>query len=163
MTNIDQLNYIKGEKMNKTEISISGLGLGARVLNVFRMNNVCINDILANKYTLSDFGRLPNMGRKSVKEIKEAFLDAGYRFPDNNKYFRDLSTPLKSLAEHEQIKSNLYVDLNLYVIDKCRKALITSFNNIVEKESFSHQEFNNVMDEHKKILNMFEQNVRNVL
>ena len=151
--------------MNKTEISISSLGLGPRVLNVFRMNNVCINDILANKYTLSDFGKLPNMGRKSVKEIKEAFLDAGYRFPDNNKHFRDLSTPLKSLAEHEheKIKSNLYVDLNLYVIDKCRKALITSFNSIVEKESFSHQEFNNVMDEHKKILNMFEQNVRNVL
>jgi hypothetical protein len=151
--------------MNKTEISINGLGLGARVLNVFRMNNVCINDILANKYTLSDFGRLPNMGRKSVKEIKEAFLDAGYHFPDNNKYFRDLSTPLKSLAEYEQeqIKSNLYVDLNLDVIDKCRKALITSFNSIVERESFSQQEFNNIMDEHKKILDMFEQNVRNVL
>jgi hypothetical protein len=61
------------------------------------------------------------------------------------------------------MKSNLYVDLNLDVIDKCRKTLITSFNNIVERESFSHQEFNNVMDEHKKILNMFEQNVRNVL
>lgn len=151
--------------MNRTEISINSLGLGPRVLNVFRMNNVCINDILVNKYTLSDFGRLPNMGRKSVKEIKEAFLDAGYNFPDNNKHFKDLSTPVKSLAEHEheQIKSNLYVDLNLDVIDKCRKALITSFNSIVERESFSQQEFNNIMNEHKKILDMFEQNVRNVL
>jgi len=149
--------------MNKTEISINNLGLGARVLNVFRMNNVCINDILANKYTLSDFGRLPNMGRKSVKEIKEAFLDAGYHFPDNNKYFKDVNTPLKSLAEHEQEKSNLYVDLNLDVIDKCRQALISSFDNIVKKESFSQQEFNNAMNEHKKILDMFEQNVRNIL
>ena len=151
--------------MNKPKISIDDLGLGARVLNVFKVNSICLDDIFANKYTLSDFGRLPNMGRKSVKEIKEAFLDVGYRFLDNDKYFRDLNTPLKSLAEHEneQIKSNLYVDLNLDVIDKCRKTLITSFNNIVERESFSHQEFNNVMDEHKKILNMFEQNVRNVL
>jgi len=149
--------------MNKTEISINNLGLGARVLNVFRMNNVCINDILANKYTLSDFGKLPNMGRKSVKEIKEAFLDAGYHFPDNNKYFKDMNTPLKSLAEHEQEKSNLYVDLNLDVIDKCRQALISSFDNIVKKESFSQQEFNNAMNEHKKILDMFEQNVRNIL
>jgi len=149
--------------MNKTEISINNLGLGARVLNVFRMNNVCINDILANKYTLSDFGRLPNMGRKSVKKIKEAFLDAGYHFPDNNKYFKDMNTPLKSLAEHEQEKSNLYVDLNLDVIDKCRQALISSFDNIVKKESFSQQEFNNAMNEHKKILDMFEQNVRNIL
>ena len=149
--------------MNKTEINISSLGLGPRVLNVFKMNNVCINDILANKYTLSDFGKLPNLGRKSVKEIKEAFLNAGYRFPDNDKYFRNLNTSLKSLAEHEQIKNYLYVDLNLEVIDKCRQALISSFTNIVERESFSHQEFNNVMDEHKKILNMFEQNVRNVL
>ena len=149
--------------MNKTEISINNLGLGARVLNVFRMNNVCINDILANKYTLNDFGRLPNMGRKSIKEIKEAFLDAGYSFPDNNKYFRDMNTPLKSLAEHEQEKSNLYVDLNLDVIDKCRQALISSFDNSVKKESFSQQEFNNAMNEHKKILDMFEQNVRNIL
>jgi len=149
--------------MNKTEISINNLGLGARILNVFRMNNVCINDILANKYTLSDFGRLPNMGRKSVKEIKEAFLDAGYHFPDNNKYFKNMNTPLKSLAEHEQEKSNLYVDLNLDVIDKCRQALISSFDNIVKKESFSQQEFNNAMNEHKKILDMFEQNVRNIL
>jgi len=149
--------------MNKTEISINNLGLGARVLNVFRMNNVCINDILANKYTLSDFGKLPNMGRKSVKEIKEAFLDAGYHFPDNNKYFKDMNTPLKSLAEHEQEKSNLYVDLNLDVIDRCRQALISSFDNIVKKESFSQQEFNNAMNEHKKILDMFEQNVRNIL
>jgi hypothetical protein len=149
--------------MNKTEISINNLGLGARVLNVFRINNVCINDILANKYTLSDFGRLPNMGRKSIKEIKEAFLDAGYSFPDNNKYFKDMNTPLKSLAEHEQEKNNLYVDLNLDVIDKCRQALISSFDNIVKKESFSQQEFNNTMNEHKKILDMFEQNVRNIL
>jgi hypothetical protein len=151
------------EEMNKPKISIFDLGLGPRVLNVFKVNNICLDDIFANKYNLNDFVKLPNIGRKSVKEIKEAFLDAGYRFPDNDKYFRDLNTPLKSLAEHEQMKSNLYVDLNLDVIDKCRKTLITSFNNIVERESFSHQEFNNVMDEHKKILNMFEQNVRNVL
>jgi hypothetical protein len=151
------------EEMNKPKISIFDLGLGPRVLNVFKVNNICLDDILANKYNLNDFVKLPNIGRKSVKEIKEAFLDAGYRFPDSDKYFRNLNTPLKSLAEHEQMKSNLYVDLNLDVIDKCRKTLITSFNNIVERESFSHQEFNNVMDEHKKILNMFEQNVRNVL
>ena len=151
------------EEMNKPKISIFDLGLGPRVLNVFKVNNICLDDIFANKYNLNDFVKLPNIGRKSVKEIKEAFLNAGYRFPDNDKYFRDLNTPLKSLAEHEQMKSNLYVDLNLDVIDKCRKTLITSFNNIVEKESFSHQEFNNKMNEHKKILDMFEQNVRNVL
>jgi hypothetical protein len=151
------------EEMNKPEISISSLGLGPRVLNVFKMNNVCINDILANKYTLNDFGRLPNIGRKSIKEIKEAFLTHGYIFSDNDKYFRDLNIPLKSLAEHERMRNDLYVDLNLDVIDKCRRALITSFYKIVKKESFSHQEFTNVMDEHKKILNMFEQNVRNVL
>ena len=150
--------------MNKTEISINSLGLGPRVLNVFRMNNICINDILANKYTLNDFGRLPNIGRKSVKELKHV-QPIFYRdiFSDNDKYFRDLNIPLKSLAEHERMKNDLYVDLNLDVIDKCRRALITSFYKIVERESFSHQEFNSVMDEHKKILNMFEQNVRNVL
>jgi uncharacterized protein with gpF-like domain len=105
-----------------------------------------------------------------MKEIKETFLTHGFIFKDNDKHFRELDHYVEAIkAKEEQVEegkeqaNNLYIDLNLDVIDKCRKALKTSFNNIVERESFSHQEFNNLMNEHKKILNMFEQNVKNVL
>ena len=129
--------------MNLNNLTIYDMALSTRVLEVFKINNVTMEDILKHKYTLNDFLRMPNIGRKSVKDL-------------------DALEAKENQIKKEQ-SNDLYVDLNLEVIDKCRKALKTSFNNIVEKSSFSHQEFTTVMDEHKKILNMFEQNVRNIL
>jgi len=152
------------------KLTIYDMCLSTRVVEVFKINNITMKDILEHKYTLSDFGKLPNLGRKSMKEIKETFLTHGFIFKDNDKHFRELDHYVEAIkAKEEQVEegkekaNNLYIDLNLEVIDKCRQALISSFDSIVKKESFSHQEFNSVMDEHKKILNMFEQNVRNVL
>jgi hypothetical protein len=168
--NLNQLNYTKGERMILDKLTIYDMCLSTRVVEVFKINNITMKDILEHKYTLSDFGKLPNLGRKSMKEIKETFLTHGFIFKDNDKHFRELDHYVEAIkAKEEQVEegkekaNNLYIDLNLEVIDKCRQALISSFDSIVKKESFSHQEFNSVMDEHKKILNMFEQNVRNVL
>jgi len=127
------------------------MGFSARVLEVFKINNITMKDILEHKYTLSDFGKLPNLGRTSMKQIKEIFFTHGFTFKDNDKHFKEIDHYYAAKKANEE------------VIDKCRKALVTSFNNIVQKNSFSHQEFNTAMNEHKKILNMFEQNVRNVL
>ena len=155
---------------NLSKLTVYDLALSTRVFEVFKTHNITMEDILAHKYSLSYFLRLPNLGRKSLKEIKEAFLSYGFKFSDNDKYFKEVDHFFEA---NEQFKANqqdeqkeqkeLYLNLNLEVIDKCRQALITSFNGIVKKESFSHQEFNTVMNEHKKILDMFEQNVRNVL
>ena len=150
--------------MNLNGLTIKDLSLSNRVLEVFKINNITLEDILQHKYTLSSFIRLPNLGRKSLKEIKEAFLTFGFFFKDHDQFFKDSDRRNQYLNSLESKESNnLYIDLNLEVIDKCRKALVISFNNIVQKNSFSHNEFNTVMNEHKKILNMFEQNVRNVL
>jgi hypothetical protein len=153
-----------------SKLTMYDLALSTRVFEVFKIHKITIEDILANKYSLSYFWRLPNIGRKSLKEIKEAFLSYGFKFSDNDKHFREVDHFFEA---NEQFKANqkneqneqkeLYLNLNLEVIDKCREALISSFNSIVKKESFSHNEFSNAMNEHKKILNMFEQNVRNVL
>ena len=150
------------------KLTIYDLALSTRVSEVFKLNNITIEYILAHKYSLNDFGRLPNIGRKSIKEIKETFLSYGFKFSDNDSYFKELDHHFETKKEHAQKETtmkedNLYVILNLEVIDKCRQALISSFDSIVKKESFSHQEFDNAMFEHKKILNMFEQNVKNIL
>ena len=155
---------------NLSKLTMYDLALSTRVFEVFKIHKITIEDILANKYSLSYFLSLPNLVRKSLKEIKETFLSYGFKFSDNDKYFKEVDHFFEA---NEQFKANqqdeqkeqkeLYLNLNLEVIDKCRQALITSFNGIVKKESFSHQEFNTVMNEHKKILDMFEQNVRNVL
>lgn len=153
--------------MNLNKLTIHDLALSTRVFEVFKLNNITVEDILAHKYSLNYFGRLPNIGKKSLKEIKEAFLSYNFKFSDNDKYFREVDHYFEAQKEHKQNETtikedNLYTILNLEVIDKCRQALISSFDSIVKKESFSHEEFNNAMNEHKKILNMFEQNVRNV-
>jgi len=154
--------------MNLNNLTIYDMGFSARVLEVFKINNITMKDILEHKYILSDFGKLPNLGRTSMKQIKEIFFTHGFTFKDNDKHFKEIdhyyeAKKANEKQSKEEQSNGLYIDLNLEVIDKCRKALVTSFNNIVQKNSFSHNEFNTVMNEHKKILNMFEQNVRNVL
>ena len=155
---------------NLSKLTVYDLALSTRVFEVFKTHNITMEDILAHKYSLSYFLRLPNLGRKSLKEIKEAFLSFGFKFSDNDNYFKEVdhffeaNKQFKANYQDEQNEQKeLYLNLNLEVIDKCREALITSFNGIVKKESFSHLEFDSAINQHKKILNMFEQNVRNVL
>jgi hypothetical protein len=159
----NQLHITKGGKMNNLDkLTMYDLAFSTRVFEVFKLNNITIEDILANKYSLSDFAKLPNIGRKSIKEIKEAFLSYGFKFSDNDNYFKDVDHYFEAKKETTVREDNLYIILNLEVIEKCRQALISSFENIVKKESFSYQEFDNAMIEHKKILNMFDQNIRNI-
>lgn len=147
---------------NLDKLTMYDLAFSTRVFEVFKLNNITIEDILANKYSLNAFLRLPNIGRESIKEIKEAFLSYGFKFSDNDKYFKDVDHYFEAKKEATVKEDNLYIILNLEVIEKCRQALISSFDNIVKKESFSYQEFDNAMIEHKKILNMFDQNIRNI-
>lgn len=73
---------------NLDKLTMYNLAFSPRVFEIFKLNNITIEDILANKYSLSDFEKLPNIGRKSIKEIKEAFLSYGFKFSDNDKYFK---------------------------------------------------------------------------
>lgn len=140
------------------------LGLRPKVVKTFQKENITMGDILANKYSLSYFARIPNIGKKSIKDIKEAFLIWGFKFSDNDEHFPEIDHYLNPKSENNKNEQNhLYINLNLQVIDKCRETLISSFNNIVNRRSFTHNEFVSVMSEHKKILEMFEQNVKNVL
>jgi hypothetical protein len=67
------------------------LCLSVRVSNVFRINNITLEDIFADKYTLYNLYCLPYLGKKSIKEIKESFLSFGYRFKDGQKLSKKLN------------------------------------------------------------------------
>ena len=71
-------------------ITFEKLNLTPRVKGIFKMNNITIEDILADKYTLYDFYCLQHLGKKSMKDIKKAFSFIGYEFKDSNKYFKKL-------------------------------------------------------------------------
>ena len=73
------------------KITFEKLNLTPRVKGIFKVNNIIIEDILSDKYYLYDFYRLPYLGRKSMNNIKKAFLSIGYEFKDGHKYFKKLS------------------------------------------------------------------------
>ena len=68
-------------------VTFEKLNLTPRVKGIFKLNGIIIEDILADKYSLYDFYRFPHLGRKSMNDIKKAFLSIGYEFKDGNKYF----------------------------------------------------------------------------
>lgn len=72
-------------------ITFEKLNLTPRVKGIFKVNNIKIEDILADKYCLYDFYRLQYLGRKSMNDIKKAFSSIGYEFKDGHKYFKKLS------------------------------------------------------------------------
>jgi len=72
-------------------ITFEKLNLSPRVKGIFKVNNVTIEDILADKYSLYDFYLLQYLGKKSMNDIKKAFLSIGYEFKDGHKYFKKLS------------------------------------------------------------------------
>jgi len=72
-------------------ITFEKLNLTPRVKGIFKVNNIKIEDILADKYCLYDFYRFQYLGRKSMNDIKKAFSSIGYEFKDGHKYFKKLS------------------------------------------------------------------------
>jgi hypothetical protein len=82
-------------------ITFEKLNLTPRVKGIFKVNNIMIEDILADKYFLYDFYRLPHLGRKSINDIKKSFLSIGYEFKDGHKYFKKLSL---DYTDRERIK-----------------------------------------------------------
>jgi hypothetical protein len=92
-------------------ITFEKLNLPPRVKGVFKVNGIIIEDILADKYSLYDFYRFQYLGRKSMNDIKKAFLSIGYEFKDGHKYFKKLSL---DYTDVERIKMKDITHPNLY-------------------------------------------------
>jgi len=92
-------------------ITFEKLNLPPRVKGIFKVNGIIIEDILADKYSLYDFYRFQYLGRKSMNDIKKAFLSIGYEFKDGYKYFKKLSL---DYTDVERIKMKDITHPNLY-------------------------------------------------
>ena len=66
----------------------------------------------------------------------------------------------KSSMQKPLLNQDIYKDLNYDIINKCRDALIVSFESISKEENFTYAEFTKRVNNHKKILDMFETNVK---
>lgn len=92
-------------------ITFEKLNLTPRIKSVFKMNGVTIEDILADKYTLYDFYCFQHLGKKSMNDIKKAFLSIGYQFKDGQKYFKKLNL---EYTDSDKIKMKEITHPNLY-------------------------------------------------
>jgi hypothetical protein len=92
-------------------ITFEKLNLTPRVKGVFKINGITIEDILADKYTLYNLYCLQYLGRKSIHDIKKAFLSIGYEFKDGQKYFKKLSL---DYTDVERIKMKEITHPNLW-------------------------------------------------
>ena len=68
----------------------------------------------------------------------------------------------KSPMQKPLLNQDMYKDLNYDIINKCRGALINSFEALSKEENFTYAEFTRRVNNHKKILDMFETNVKNL-
>jgi hypothetical protein len=68
----------------------------------------------------------------------------------------------KSATQKPLFNQDIYKDLNYDIINKCREALIVSFEAISKQEDFTFAEFTRRVNNHKKVLDMFETNVKNL-
>jgi hypothetical protein len=68
----------------------------------------------------------------------------------------------KSATQKPLFNQDIYKDLNYDIINKCRETLIVSFEAISKQEDFTFTEFTRRVNNHKKVLDMFETNVKNL-
>jgi hypothetical protein len=88
----DEINYLhgvlqeNGVPFNQKEkqkpavsIPITSIGFSVRVMTALKWQNICYLGQLT-EYTEREFMRVPNLGRKSINEIKEALSQHGLCF-----------------------------------------------------------------------------------
>ena len=104
-------NITERINMDKEKITFEKLNLTPRVKGVFKVNNITIEDILADKYTLYNLYCIQHLGKKSIHDIKKAFSSIGYEFKDGQKYFKKLSL---DYTDVERIKMKNITNSNLW-------------------------------------------------
>jgi len=116
-------------------ITFEKLNLTPRVKGIFKINGITIEDILADKYTLYNLYCLQHIGKKSMNDIKKAFLSIGYQFKDGQKYFKKLSL---EHTDSGKIKTKEITHPNLYCwsndIDEIENLLLDIVNGKITLE-----------------------------
>tara|TARA_R100001163_G_scaffold37026_1_gene28308 strand:- start:2269 stop:2721 length:453 start_codon:yes stop_codon:yes gene_type:complete len=143
----------RNKSMNNLDRPIDDLELSVRVMSSLKYAEIkTVRDI--TKKTELEILRLPNIGRKSLNEIREVLSAMDLCFNDGETY------PDK---EHE--KEDPYKDLKYKVIQSSEEAFDKTYESIRkmrQKDKVSYNEVQEVFTQHKKVSEVFEQSLKNL-
>ena len=132
------------EKLNQ---DIGELELSVRSMNGLKLEGFkTVGDL--TKSTKQYLRRIPNIGKMSVNEIREALKNLGL----------ELSNPKQ--PEPEKAKT-LISELSIDIIGKVKMAFKKSSTRIMTKQSYTWDEVTEYFNEHEKIVKMYREQMYN--
>ena len=137
---------------NNLDIKINELELSIRVMSVLLNNGTTTVGLLVNQ-TESDLLRLPNFGRKSLKEIKEVLCGMSLELGMTEEELKK-DTPGKH--------PNLWKEFNWDIIAKSQEAANKSLNRITTQHQYTYTQVDEMFSEHRKVMDFYEKALKEI-
>ena len=139
--------------MNKNlNIKIEDLELSIRVMNALIQNDIKTVGDLVQK-TRDELIRIPNFGRKSLNEIKEVLGSMS------------LELGMNIDAQPKEQQPTVFDNLNREIVRSAMEAFTKTYNSIMDlnkNDTVKYNEMTQAFEQHKKVLNSFEESYRNL-
>ena len=131
---------------------IQELELSIRVMNALIQNDIkTVGDLV--QIAPSQLLRLPNFGRKSLNEIREVL----------NNMSLELGMNIDTQPKEQQ--PTVFDDLNREIVRSAMEAFTKTYNSIMDlnkNDTVKYNEMTQAFEQHKKVLNSFEESYRNL-
>lgn len=143
----------RNKSMNNLDRPIDDLELSVRVMSSLKYAEIkTIRDL--TKKTENEILRLPNIGKKSMNELRAVLDGMNLKFNDGE---------IHPDIEHE--KQDHLKDLKYKVIQSSEETFHQTYDSIKrmrEKDKVSLNEVNEIFDQHRKVTTAFEQSLINL-
>ena len=131
---------------------VEDLELNIRILNAFKNENInTVKDLIERRE--SELLRIPNFGRKSLREIREIL--------NSMSLYLGMEVPEQTNGSVEK-SPTFFQEYNREVIAKVKQASLDSLKYMSEKEEWNQKEVETLFSEHKKIIDAYEKALYNM-
>ena len=136
----------------KLTYKIEDLEFSVRVISTLMKNNIKTVGDLVQK-TRDELIRIPNFGIKSFNEIKEVLGSMS------------LELGMNIDAQPKEEQPTVFDNLNREIVRSAMEAFTKTYNGIMDlnkNDTVKYNEMTQAFEQHKKVLNSFEESYRNL-
>ena len=136
----------------KLTYKIEDLEFSVRVISTLMKNNIKTVGDLVQK-TRDELIRIPNFGIKSFNEIKEVLGSMS------------LELGMNIDAQPKEQQPTVFDNLNREIVRSAMEAFTKTYNGIMDlnkNDTVKYNEMTQAFEQHKKVLNSFEESYRNL-
>ena len=140
--------------MNRDNLDrkIQELELSIRVMNALIQNDIkTVGDLVQTAPT--QLLRIPNFGRKSLNEVKEVLGSIS------------LELGMNIDVQPKEQQPTVFDNLNREIVRSAMEAFTKTYNSIMDlnkNDTVKYNEMTQAFEQHKKVLNSFEESYRNL-